>query len=75
MTRDKIVHFLSDGKQKNCVQSIHVPVGLIPRLIGVKGGNIREIQQTCDVRIDLDKETERGVIRGTYVIFVLCFIT
>jgi polyribonucleotide nucleotidyltransferase len=63
--KTRLLAFLEEEKQRNFVRVIYVPVGLIPRLIGMKGGNIREIQQDTETKIDLDKETERGTIRGT----------
>lgn len=62
----KIQEFIDEERQKNLTKTIYVPAGLVPRLIGQKGANIREIQQSSGSKVDLDKENEIGTIRGRF---------
>jgi len=60
-----IIKFLEHEHTRNYSQTITVPGTAIPMLIGVKGANIREIQEATGARVEFDKLTGKGIIRGS----------
>ena len=56
--------FLDEERRKNYSISIFVPSAAIPMLIGLKGSNIRDIQEATGVRVEFEKALQKGILRG-----------
>jgi transcription antitermination factor NusA-like protein len=62
-----LLAYLQEEKSKYNSVSFYVPAAAVPAIIGAKGINIRDIQDSSGAtRIDADKATETVTIRGRY---------
>mmetsp|Transcript_18099 Transcript_18099/g.16390 ORF Transcript_18099/g.16390 Transcript_18099/m.16390 type:complete len:759 (+) Transcript_18099:1-2277(+) len=63
--KTSIFEYLASEGSKNYSETIFIPFSAIPKLIGVKGSNIKDLQESLSVKVDLNKDIEKGVIRGS----------
>jgi polyribonucleotide nucleotidyltransferase len=61
----RLMEFIEiEEKFRTLPKSFHIPVAVVPVIIGTKGATIRELQDKSGAKIDLDRATKKCTLRG-----------
>jgi len=66
LAKQRILAFLEELQKESSVSKLSIPPAAFPIVVGPRGTVIQGIQQSFNVRIDLDRKELVAVIRGRY---------
>lgn len=53
-----------EEKYRTLPRSFYLPIAVFPILIGSKGATIKQLQESCGAKLDLDRDAKKCTLRG-----------